>query len=180
MAFEGLFVQVPINSKALLTQNERDFLEAVIHLQNLRKQYISDRGGWNSTSIVDTLYIVDSVYRIDTLIQIIEKEVDVKLSPEQLLLNDFQRQIQSAHRRVFDPFDKKYTEIADEETYRKFQNEGTEIFYQAKRLEDSLINVFLTKNPSLELDYRRISEAEMSASMSKRLALQRQYINSIQ
>lgn len=37
-----LFVKVPINLKCVLSQNERDFLEAVIHLQSLGKYHTSD------------------------------------------------------------------------------------------------------------------------------------------
>ena len=38
-----LFVKSPINLKCVLSQNERDFLEAVIHLQSLGKYHTSDR-----------------------------------------------------------------------------------------------------------------------------------------
>ena len=37
-----LFVKSPINLKCVLSQNERDFLEAVIHLQSLGKYHTSD------------------------------------------------------------------------------------------------------------------------------------------
>lgn len=51
-----LFVKAPINLKCLLSQNERDFLEAVIHLQSLGKYYTSDslimaNSGLNSNQI---------------------------------------------------------------------------------------------------------------------------------
>lgn len=51
-----LFVKVPINLKCVLTQNERDFLEAVIHLQSLGKYHTSDsvimaNSGLNSNQI---------------------------------------------------------------------------------------------------------------------------------
>lgn len=37
-----LFVKSPINLKCVLSQNERDFIEAVIHLQSLGKYHTSD------------------------------------------------------------------------------------------------------------------------------------------
>ena len=37
-----LFVKSPMNLKCVLSQNERDFLEAVIHLQSLGKYHTSD------------------------------------------------------------------------------------------------------------------------------------------
>ena len=37
-----LFVKSPINLKCVLSQNERDFLDAVIHLQSLGKYHTSD------------------------------------------------------------------------------------------------------------------------------------------
>ena len=37
-----LFVKSPINMKCVLSQNERDFIEAVIHLQSLGKYHTSD------------------------------------------------------------------------------------------------------------------------------------------
>lgn len=40
--FNRLWIQTPVNAKAWLSQNERDFLDTLIHLQNLKKQYISD------------------------------------------------------------------------------------------------------------------------------------------
>lgn len=51
-----LFVKVPINLKCVLSQNERDFLEAVIHLQSLGKYHTSDsvimaNSGLNSNQI---------------------------------------------------------------------------------------------------------------------------------
>lgn len=42
LKIDRLFVKVPINLKSLLSQNERDFLEAVIHLQALGKKHTSD------------------------------------------------------------------------------------------------------------------------------------------
>ena len=51
-----LFVKCPMNLKCLLSQNERDFLEAVIHLQSLGKYNTSDslimaNSGLNSNQI---------------------------------------------------------------------------------------------------------------------------------
>ena len=51
-----LFVKCPMNMKCLLSQNERDFLEAVIHLQSLEKYNTSDvlimaNSGLNSNQI---------------------------------------------------------------------------------------------------------------------------------
>lgn len=53
-----LFVKSPINLKCVLSQNERDFLEAVIHLQSLGKYHTSDslimaNSGLNSTQITN-------------------------------------------------------------------------------------------------------------------------------
>ncbi len=39
---EELFVKSPINLKCVLSQNERDFLEAVIHLQSTGRYFTSD------------------------------------------------------------------------------------------------------------------------------------------
>jgi len=39
---DRLFIKSPVNMKCLLSQNERDFLEAVIHLQSMGKIRISD------------------------------------------------------------------------------------------------------------------------------------------
>lgn len=51
-----LFVKSPMNLKCVLSQNERDFLEAVIHLQSLGKYHTSDslimaNSGLNSNQI---------------------------------------------------------------------------------------------------------------------------------
>jgi hypothetical protein len=51
-----LFVKCPMNLKCVLSQNERDFLEAVIHLQSLEKYNTSDvlimaNSGLNSNQI---------------------------------------------------------------------------------------------------------------------------------
>jgi hypothetical protein len=51
-----LFVKAPVNLKCVLSQNERDFLEAVIHLQSLGKYHTSDsvimaNSGLNSNQI---------------------------------------------------------------------------------------------------------------------------------
>lgn len=51
-----LFIKAPMNFKCLLTSNERDFLEAVIHLQSLGKYHTSDslimaNSGLNSRQI---------------------------------------------------------------------------------------------------------------------------------
>ena len=56
LKIDRLFVKVPINLKSLLSQNERDFLEAVIHLQSLGKRHTSDslimaNSGLNSNQI---------------------------------------------------------------------------------------------------------------------------------
>lgn len=56
LRIDRLFVKVPINLKSLLSQNERDFLEAVIHLQSLGKRHTSDslvmaNSGLNSNQI---------------------------------------------------------------------------------------------------------------------------------
>lgn len=53
-----LFVKVPMNFKCLLTNTERDFLEAVIHLQSLGKYNTSDslimaNSGLNSRQITE-------------------------------------------------------------------------------------------------------------------------------
>lgn len=53
-----LFVKVPMNFKCLLTSTERDFLEAVIHLQSLGKYNTSDslimaNSGLNSRQITE-------------------------------------------------------------------------------------------------------------------------------
>lgn len=53
-----LFVKSPMNLKCVLSQNERDFLEAVIHLQSLGKYHTSDslimaNSGLNSTQITN-------------------------------------------------------------------------------------------------------------------------------
>lgn len=53
-----LFVKSPMNLKCVLNQNERDFLEAVIHLQSLGKYQTSDslimaNSGLNSTQITN-------------------------------------------------------------------------------------------------------------------------------
>ena len=53
-----LFVKSPINLKCVLSQNERDFLEGVIHLQSLGKYQTSDslimaNSGLNSTQITN-------------------------------------------------------------------------------------------------------------------------------
>ena len=53
-----LFVKSPINLKCVLSQNERDFLEGVIHLQSLGRYYTSDslimaNSGLNSTQITN-------------------------------------------------------------------------------------------------------------------------------
>lgn len=53
-----LFIKAPMNFKCLLTSNERDFLEAVIHLQSLGKYHTSDslimaNSGLNSRQITE-------------------------------------------------------------------------------------------------------------------------------
>ena len=53
-----LFVKSPMNLKCVLSQNERDFLEAVIHLQSLGKYHTSDslimaNSGLNSNQITN-------------------------------------------------------------------------------------------------------------------------------
>ena len=53
---DELFVKSPINLKCVLSQNERDFLEAVIHLQSTGKYFTSDsliiaNSGLNTTQI---------------------------------------------------------------------------------------------------------------------------------
>ncbi len=53
-----LFVKAPMNLKCLLTSNERDFLEAIIHLQSLGKYNTSDslimaNSGLNSRQITE-------------------------------------------------------------------------------------------------------------------------------
>ena len=54
-----LFVKCPMNLKCVLSQNERDFLEAVIHLQSLGKYHTSDslimaNSGLNSNQITSS------------------------------------------------------------------------------------------------------------------------------
>lgn len=53
-----LYVKSPMNLKCVLSQNERDFIEAVIHLQSLGKYHTSDslimaNSGLNSTQITN-------------------------------------------------------------------------------------------------------------------------------
>lgn len=56
LEIDELFVKSPINLKCVLSQNERDFLEAVIHLQSTGKYFTSDsliiaNSGLNTTQI---------------------------------------------------------------------------------------------------------------------------------
>ena len=58
LKIDRLFVKVPINLKCMLSQNERDFLEAIIHLQSLGKVHTSDslvmaNSGLNSNQITN-------------------------------------------------------------------------------------------------------------------------------
>lgn len=100
LKFEGLYIRAPINAKAFLSQNERDFFDVLIHLQSLKKLYVSDslimaNSGLNSKQITDakrnlealglikikysstkgTLYVIDTS-KYESIIQQLNKIID--------------------------------------------------------------------------------------------------------
>ena len=66
---DELFVKSPINLKCVLSQNERDFLEAVIHLQSTGKYFTSD---WRTEGLKHLEYkIWWAVSRLTSLLDVL-------------------------------------------------------------------------------------------------------------